>query len=272
MALLSNFISLAKGQVDRGIYVWDLNGVRLKNLTEATIKAKEKDIENEETAIKMWKARKDKYPDAIAADCSGFVVWCLIQCGAKKSGYDKTANGFYKDECMDINKKELRNGDLCFKIGIRDGVRKIVHVGIYCDGKVIEDRGRKWGIVSRSLSLGGWDKYGRLRINWEDNPKQYVLTRILKKGCEGSDVKELQKKLISLGISVGSRGVDGEFGSKTKDGVIAFQRKNPVACGKGAIKNYDDGVVGQRTCEALGWIWGKTKSVDDTKFIPPNLI
>lgn len=264
MALLSNFISLAKGQIDRGIYVWDLNGVRLKNLTEATIKAKEKDIENEETAIKMWKARKDKYPDAIAADCSGFVVWCLIQCGAKKSGYDKTANGFYKDECMDINKKELRNGDLCFKIGTRDGVKKIVHVGIYCDGKVIEDRGRKWGIVSRSLSLGGWDKYGRLRINWEDNPKKYVLTRLLKKGCKGSDVKELQTALLNKGYSLPKYGADSSFGSETKTAVERLQKDFGLK---------QDGIVGQQTCEiALGWIWGKAKSVDDTKFIPPNLI
>ena len=251
MPKLSDFLNIAKGQISRGIYVWSLNGVRLDKLNELKIRECETSESNSKKAIKLWNERRFKYPDAIAADCSGFVVWCLIQCGAKKSGFDTTADGFLKKQCHEINKAELRNGDLCFKM---TGTRA-THVGIYCDGKVIEDRGRAYGIVSRSLSLGGWKKYGRLMINWDDEPKQYSLTRVLKKGCEGSDVKELQKKLISLGFSVGSRGADGEFGSKTKDGVVAFQRKNPVACGKGIIKNYDDGKVGKRTCEALGWIW-----------------
>jgi len=243
MALLSNFINLAKGQIDRGIYVWSLNGIRLDKLTELKIRDVEDSESNAKKAIKLWNERRFKYPDAIAADCSGFVVWCLIQCGAKKSGFDTTAEGFRTKQCHEITKGELRNGDLCFKMS----GSKAVHVGIYCDGKVIEDRGRAYGIVSRSLVLGGWSKYGRLMINWDDEPKKYVLTRILKKGTRGSDVKELQKALLSQGYSLPQYGADSSFGTETYKAVIRLQKDYGLK---------QDGIVGKNTCEvALRWIW-----------------
>lgn len=48
--------------------------------------------------------------------------------------------------------------------------------------------------------------------------------RTLKKGCVGEDVKELQQGLTNIGISVGRYGVDGDYGTDTKKGVIIFQR------------------------------------------------
>ena len=47
--------------------------------------------------------------------------------------------------------------------------------------------------------------------------------RILRNGCKGSDVRELQITLISLGHSCGSWGADGEFGDATELAVRAFQ-------------------------------------------------
>ena len=47
---------------------------------------------------------------------------------------------------------------------------------------------------------------------------KYNLTRLLKKGCKGNDVKELQKKLKTT--------VDGIFGNNTKSAVKKFQKAN----------------------------------------------
>ena len=50
-----------------------------------------------------------------------------------------------------------------------------------------------------------------------NDPTQYVL----KQGDKNEDVRQLQKRLIALGYLSGS--ADGDFGSKTKNAVIAFQ-------------------------------------------------
>lgn len=244
MPKLSKFISLARSMIDRGIYVWDLNGIELRSLTEQIIRDKEQSEKWAKKAIAMWKKRKDKYPDAIAADCSGFVVWCLVNCGAKKAGFDVTAEGFRKNQCFEIDKGDLRDGDLCFKMGTRDGIYKAVHVGIYYDGKVIEDRGRDYGVVSRSRILGGWNKYGRLKINWDH--EGYVLTRLLKKGCKGDDVRELQKLLILLGYNLPKFGADGQLGPEAVAAIKAMQKNSGIKA---------DGIVGRDTCKVLGWTW-----------------
>lgn len=65
---------------------------------------------------------------------------------------------------------------------------------------------------------------------------------LLKRGSKGSDVKNLQEKLIALGYSVGSYGADGDFGKGTYDAVVKFQGD------KGLDK---DGIVGDGTWNAL---------------------
>jgi len=69
--------------------------------------------------------------------------------------------------------------------------------------------------------------------------EQYNLTRLLKKGCKGDDVKQLQRTL-------GGLNVDGIFGDKTKDAVKKFQKENKIKV---------DGVVGKNTAHKLGWLW-----------------
>ena len=65
----------------------------------------------------------------------------------------------------------------------------------------------------------------------------YDLTRLLKKGCRGNDVKELQDTL-------GGLAVDGIFGKNTRARVISFQKSKGLA---------QDGIVGKNTAHALGW-------------------
>ena len=64
---------------------------------------------------------------------------------------------------------------------------------------------------------------------------------IIKVGSTGSDVKTVQRKLKNWGYYTGS--VDGIYGSKTKEAVKYFQRKNGLSA---------DGIVGNKTLAALG--------------------
>ena len=70
----------------------------------------------------------------------------------------------------------------------------------------------------------------------------FTLTRILKKGCKGEDVRALQKALIRLGYSVGTDGADGDFGKNTDAAVRKFQLAHGLD---------DDGEVGPKTYAAL---------------------
>ena len=68
--------------------------------------------------------------------------------------------------------------------------------------------------------------------------KKYNLTRVLKKGSKGNDVKELQKKL--------KVSADGIFGTNTKNAVKKFQKSNKLT---------QDGKVGKNTAHKLGWTY-----------------
>lgn len=74
--------------------------------------------------------------------------------------------------------------------------------------------------------------------NYDMLSDKYNLTRTLKKGCKGNDVKELQKK-------VGTK-ADGIFGNNTRLAVITFQKNNKLTA---------DGIVGKNTAHALGWTY-----------------
>ena len=66
--------------------------------------------------------------------------------------------------------------------------------------------------------------------------------RLLKRGSEGADVKQLQQYLIQLGYDLGKWGADGEFGGATELAVKAFQKDSALAA---------DGQYGEKTHEAM---------------------
>ena len=73
-------------------------------------------------------------------------------------------------------------------------------------------------------------------------PVPSIKDETLSIGDTGAEVKELQEWLVKLGYNVGSKGPDGDFGSKTYTAVIDFQRKNNLD---------DDGIVGPLTKKAI---------------------
>jgi N-acetylmuramoyl-L-alanine amidase len=62
--------------------------------------------------------------------------------------------------------------------------------------------------------------------------------RALRRGDRGREVVDLQTRLLSLGLDLGNRGMDGVFGPKTELAVKTFQQ---------GMGNLADGVVGQIT-------------------------
>ena len=242
MAKISQFTALASGQVNIGIYVLGGQGELLKDIDSAWIKRKEDSESNYKKAYEMYLKRKN-IKGARAFDCSGLVCWALCECGAKPKGFDTTANGLYKSYTTAISKHDLRDGDLCFKV--KDG--KAHHVGIYVNGKIIEAKGRAYGVVSSSVS-SSWNAFGRLNIKWDEEPKAFILTRVLRKGDKGEDVRWVQNALLQRRYKLPKYGADGHFGTETLKAVKQFQRDKGLK---------DDGAVGEKTITALGGRWKK---------------
>ena len=71
-------------------------------------------------------------------------------------------------------------------------------------------------------------------------------SRNLKKGSTGSDVRELQTKLNTMGYNCGK--VDGIFGTNTLAGVKRFQQAYGLAV---------DGIVGKNTFAQINYAWTK---------------
>ena len=234
---VSDFTKPIQAQVNIGIYVLGGQGELLTSINAEWIKRKEDSESNYKKAYEMYLKRKD-IKGARAFDCSGLVCWTLVECGAKPKGFDTTANGLYKSYTTAISKHDLRDGDLCFKV--KDG--KAHHVGIYVNGKIIEAKGRAYGVVSSSVS-SSWNAFGRLNIKWDDEPKAFILTRVLRKGDKGEDVKWVQNALLQRNYRLPKYGADGNFGTETLKAIKSFQRNNGLA---------DDGAVGKKTIAALG--------------------
>ena len=72
---------------------------------------------------------------------------------------------------------------------------------------------------------------------------------VLKQGSTGSTVKTLQQKLKNWGYYKGA--VDGIYGSKTKEAVRYFQRKNGLVV---------DGIAGPKTLSAMGISGGSSNN------------
>ena len=258
MIKLSDFVKYLIAQIG-GIYVWGAQGQNLDNgevtekwirsremsHTKVSISVRERDAER---AIALWKKRKGKGKRAF--DCSGLIVYFLSDLHHIIAG-DISANGL-KKKCTKIKKENLRDGDLVFKCYF-GGLGDAYHVGAMANGKIVESANRDDGVVSRDISAEKWNWYGRLKIEWapEKETTKFVLRRLLKKGCEGDDVRELQRRLIALGYKsyLGKYLDDGDFGSATKKAVKAFQKNS------GFTKKDVDGIVGEKTCKVLGWEW-----------------
>lgn len=176
---------------------------------------------------------------------------CNIYSGFRCSTHDKKSGGSgsgphtqgYAVDCYFIkNGKRINSKDVC--IALEDlGHKK--GIGYRCGGSKaatgnthIDTKNRKWyGDESKSMSKSCCTSFYTY-FGISKPVKKYNLTRLLKVGCKGNDVKELQKK---IGVSA-----DGIFGNNTKTAVIKFQKSKKIT---------QDGIVGKSTAHALGWTY-----------------
>lgn len=247
---ISKFMDYLKEQVDtHAIYVLSGQGELIVDiLPNLTSKESLNRIDQILTLIsqntkKYKKTGKFDISTSRAFDCSGlgtyyFLLNDLIE-------YDMTADQLYKKCCDPISEDQLQEGDMVFQEGKKDdGTKYMHHVGYYVgNGKVIESKGRAYGVVETDFK-GKWSHCGRPKF-WD----RTCISRILKyvKGniMTGDDVRAVQRRLNVEGYNCGT--VDGSFGKKTDAAVREFQSARGLKA---------DGIVGKKTVEALGLIWG----------------
>lgn len=84
--------------------------------------------------------------------------------------------------------------------------------------------------------------FSKQTVDGEPGPNTLAGCPLLQKGDKGGITKLMQQRLISLGFPCGRSGADGDFGTGTRNAVIAFQRAKGLAA---------DGIVGKSTWRKL---------------------
>lgn len=170
-------------------------------------------------------------------DCKNFAYVPTIVEWGKKKGYWTTSY------------TKAKAGDIVIYNWYPDKKNHYSHVGIVekqksgglqsVEGNTTNSTGKSNCVASK----GRGKKYiaGVILLPYQD---QYNLTRLLKQGCKGADVGELQKELNARGYNCGK--VDKIFGSKTGNAVAKFQKASKIAVDK---------KVGKNTAHALGWLY-----------------
>lgn len=165
-------------------------------------------------------------------DCSNFAyVPTIVEWAKKKKWYD-------------TNFKNAKQGDLVIYNWYPEKKNHYSHIGMVYEVKssgIVSIEGNTTNSLGKSNCVAKKSrnkKYiaGIVHLPYDE---QFNLTRLLKKGCKGDDVKELQKTL-------GGLSVDGVFGDKTLAKVKAYQKKHKLSV---------DGKVGKNTAHSLGWLW-----------------
>lgn len=250
-------IERGRTQVDRSCYVWGAEGQNLNAMSDPAkwITAQETTGDAETRArnvkrdLKRYATLKAKgYDPILCFDCSGFVYWTLKPFGLVTGR--RSAAGYYA-QTEHKTRGELHAGDLLF---VWNGQR-ISHVGIYAgNDRAIHCKGRDVGVIEEGINKHGWNRYGRVKGMYDDEPippepTGYVFTRPLKYGCVGDDVVELKKLLIAHGYSDGIT-IDTpssvSYGGKTRALVKQYQGDNGLTV---------DGIAGRNTITSLGGIY-----------------
>jgi len=226
--------------------------------------------------------------------CQNFVDWCFVKAygleAAKKllgtfTNYTPTGSNAFKKRGTYTKRGngKPKPGDVIYFYSTAKG--RIGHVGIVTkvtSTKVYTIEGNTSGASSLVTNGGGVraksysltstyiDGYGRppyadvTPTATDPLPEAKPVTlklgdRILKNGCEGADVKELQLDLIKLGYDCGKWGADGDFGDATEMAVRRFQTQEDLT---------PDGEAGPETIAAINKALKKlTVPVENPKYV-----
>lgn len=147
------------------------------------------------------------------ADCSGLIVACVRMANPKYA--DTKANTFYS--------QSARKGAISTIPEIPGlGVWKSGHTGVYVgNGKVVESRGYKYGVVITNLKSRPWTNWYEIR--GVDYSAQEV-NEVINKFSGEAVIKEAQETMIFLGFKGGmDESKLGQWGSKTESALGDFQ-------------------------------------------------
>ena len=247
LATLEEFVR--REVLNHSIYVWGASGQLCKDVDEAWIRKQEARNDggkHADDAVKAWKeVMASPYKEvARCFDCSGYVSYCLIQAGLLDHRRD--CDGLF-DRCNRIYEPE--NGCLLFRVSAKNPSDE-THVGFYFDGFQYHSKGRKYGVCCERFKKSYWHGYGWWKKLPHGEPSgDYFFVRQLKYGCEGQDVVELKKLLISHGFGKGltvNTNSSPNFRSTTRRRVKEFQRSAKIKV---------DGIAGHDTIVSLGGVW-----------------
>lgn len=108
------------------------------------------------------------------------------------------------------------------------------HVGVYYNGNIIEAKGHAYGVIVSEFTKTRWYFWSEdpfIYYDTKDNPKpeptptpkpEDTKMRTLRQGSKGDAVKVWQQILACNGIKIT---IDGDFGAKTREHTITFQKQ-----------------------------------------------
>ena len=171
-------------------------------------------------------------------DCRGFTRWVLGKTGISLTGAGATSQwntaGNWTEKGLI---RDMPAGAVCCVFKQKNG--KMEHTGLHIgSGNIIHCSVE----VKRGKTTdSGWTHYA-IPKGMEGAVPVPETRPTLRRGSRGEWVTWLQTKLVQLNYSIGSAGIDGDFGRGTEAGVKEFQRDNGLTA---------DGIVGPKTYDAL---------------------
>lgn len=224
--------------LNKSIYVWGFNFPTIIN--QDSIDKAYKDYKSSVYNRAYYDKKLKEGDGKFGTDCSGEHYGL--------SGYDKTAQAYY-NEVPDDRKGTIDTLPIhsCVILYKGKSAKSIKHTGAYLgDGMCEHAKSSASNCVYESVDKHGWTHWAYAPwIDYNttlDDP--VILTRLIKIGSKGIDVKLLQDRLNELKYDCGK--VDGDFGNKTYKAVKKFQAANNLKV---------DGEVGKNTAKALGFKW-----------------
>lgn len=176
--MIQELLQAAQTEVENhSIYVWGASGQLCCDVSEAWIRAKERGRKPDE-AVKAWEeVEAGPYRDvARCFDCSGYVSWCLKQCGALDTRRD--CDGLFA-RSTEIYSPE--DGCLLFRVSPTNKNDE-THVGIYFEGKQYHAKGRAYGVVCEPYNERYWQKLAWFKALKKDEPEPPTEQKVLVKG------------------------------------------------------------------------------------------
>lgn len=171
-------------------------------------------------------------------DCSSFGAVCIICAVYRVLGNeagDYVYNALFAGNNLPATMNMKQKGQNCSKY---IEVLTYTGTGMLQNGDVLTRSGHTVIVVSGAVASGSISS-GTTSVASKSYPC---------KGWTGEQVKNLQRALVNKGYSVGSAGIDGDFGKDTHAAVIKFQSDNGLET---------DGIVGPLTQAKL---YGSTTS------------